>query len=81
MQFLHRRLQLTDRVGRHFLRRQFILHSLASGSFTERMENHKGQGMNVLFNGDHVEWFDAQNAQFILDELKAGHNPPRWPAN
>ena len=46
----------------------------------ERMENHKGKGMNILFGDGLVEWFDAKAAQIILDELKAGHNPPRTPA-
>lgn len=46
----------------------------------ERMENHESQGMNILFGDGHTEWFDAKSAQFILSELKAGHNPPRRPA-
>lgn len=46
----------------------------------ERVENHRGGGMNILFGDGHVNWFDSQRAQFILSELNAGHNPPRTPA-
>lgn len=45
----------------------------------ERMENHESQGMSILFGDGHVEWCSATWAQFILSELKAGHNPPRTP--
>lgn len=45
----------------------------------ERLENHSHQGMNVLFGDGHAEWFDLKTSQFILNELNAGHNPPRWP--
>lgn len=46
----------------------------------ERPENHKGDGMNVLFADGHVEWFRQPDFQRVLAELQAGHNPPRWPA-
>lgn len=46
----------------------------------ERMENHNGKGMNILYADGHVQWHDAQAAQQIVRELKAGHNPPHRPA-
>ena len=46
----------------------------------ERMANHQNKGMNILFADGHTEWFDVKAAEFIISELKAGHNPPRWPA-
>jgi prepilin-type processing-associated H-X9-DG protein len=45
----------------------------------ERMANHNGKGMNILFADGHAEWLDAQEAQAVLDALKAGHNPPLRP--
>ena len=45
----------------------------------ERMENHSRTGINVLFGDGHVEWLDKKAAEFIISELNAGRNPPRWP--
>jgi prepilin-type processing-associated H-X9-DG protein len=46
----------------------------------ERMENHEGEGMNVLFADGYVEWHDRRTSQHVIDELRTGHNPPRKPA-
>lgn len=37
---------------------------------------HGGDGMNVLFGDGHVEFLANVTVQKMLDELKAGHNPP-----
>ena len=34
-------------------------------------------GINVLYADGHVAWLSAQQAQAVLTELAAGHNPPR----
>jgi hypothetical protein len=33
--------------------------------------------MNVLFGDGHVEFIAQPNADKMIAELKAGHNPPR----
>jgi prepilin-type processing-associated H-X9-DG protein len=43
----------------------------------DRLENHAGEGVNVLFADGHVEWIAGDEAQRLLDEIHAGHNPPR----
>jgi prepilin-type processing-associated H-X9-DG protein len=43
----------------------------------EPLSNHDGEGMMVLYWDGHVTWHDAGEAKKILDELQAGHNPPR----
>jgi predicted Zn finger-like uncharacterized protein/prepilin-type processing-associated H-X9-DG protein len=42
----------------------------------EPLENHDGEGMNVLFMDGHVEWFNRAEAQQLLQDLAAGRNPP-----
>jgi len=39
----------------------------------ELPKNHDWEGFNVLYGDGHVEW---TTAIWIVDELKAGHNPP-----
>ncbi|HEY7115324.1 MAG TPA: H-X9-DG-CTERM domain-containing protein [Tepidisphaeraceae bacterium] len=43
----------------------------------EPLTNHSGAGMNVLFGDGHAEFLPAAKANYVLAELKAGHNPPR----
>lgn len=43
----------------------------------EPLANHKGEGMNVLYNDGHVEWVAKGEAERVIAELGAGHNPPR----
>lgn len=43
----------------------------------EPLKNHKNQGMNVLFGDGIVVFEDKIQAKKMLDELSAGHNPPR----
>ena len=43
----------------------------------EPLSNHSGDGMNVLYGDGHVPWVNKAMAKKILDELNAGHNPPR----
>ncbi|MGE5612056.1 MAG: hypothetical protein ACM359_22605 [Bacillota bacterium] len=43
----------------------------------EPLENHKKQGMHVVYGDGHAEWMGAKEAERIIKELKAGHNPPR----
>lgn len=45
----------------------------------EPMTNHDSDGMNVLYGDGHVEFHPASEAQYIIDEVSAGHNPPRDP--
>jgi prepilin-type processing-associated H-X9-DG protein len=42
----------------------------------EPPSNH-GDGMNVLFADGMVRWLSPKHALKLLDELAAGHNPPR----
>jgi prepilin-type processing-associated H-X9-DG protein len=42
----------------------------------ETLTNH-GDGTNVLYADGHVEWHNAAEAKWLMDELAAGHNPPR----
>jgi hypothetical protein len=42
----------------------------------EPLENHGGEGMNVLYNDGGVDWVAKDKAAWILSELKAGRNPP-----
>lgn len=39
--------------------------------------NHNGDGMNVLFGDGHVDFIPKPEAQKMIAELEAGHNPPR----
>lgn len=43
----------------------------------EPESNHGRAGMNVCYVDSHVQWYDATAAARIVQELKAGHNPPR----
>jgi hypothetical protein len=43
----------------------------------EPLDNHDGDGMNVLYENGSVEWLDEKRAKHALAELTAGHNPPR----
>ena len=43
----------------------------------EPLGNHDGTGMMVLYWDGHITWEDARQAKRIVDELRAGHNPPR----
>lgn len=43
----------------------------------ERLENHSGAGMNVLFGDGDVRWVEPALAERLVAELNAGHNPPR----
>lgn len=43
----------------------------------EQSTNHRAKGMNVLYGDGSVNWIDARKAEYLLSELKAGHNPPR----
>lgn len=45
----------------------------------EPLSNHGGLGMNVLYGDGHVDWFGFREANKLLAELNAGHNPPRLP--
>lgn len=45
----------------------------------EPMTNHDSDGMNVLYGDGHVEFQLKNEAQRIIDEIQAGHNPPRDP--
>jgi prepilin-type processing-associated H-X9-DG protein len=43
----------------------------------EPLSNHGGAGMNVLYGDGHVDWLGASEANKLLAELSAGHNPPQ----
>jgi hypothetical protein len=43
----------------------------------EPLEDHDGLGTPVLYWDGHSTWYDAAEATRIIDEVKAGHNPPR----
>jgi prepilin-type processing-associated H-X9-DG protein len=43
----------------------------------ERLSNHRGGGMNVLYGDGTVTWLDKWSAEHLVAELQAGHNPPR----
>ena len=43
----------------------------------EHLPNHAHAGMNVLFGDGNVRWLDAADAERLVTELAAGHNPPR----
>jgi prepilin-type processing-associated H-X9-DG protein len=45
----------------------------------EPLENHQGDGMNVLFGDGHVSFFTALEAPKMFADLQAGHNPPGPP--
>ena len=46
----------------------------------ERLENHSGDGINVLYGDGHVDFAGKAEADHLLAELAAGHNPPRLSA-
>jgi prepilin-type processing-associated H-X9-DG protein len=43
----------------------------------EPIANHR-DGSNVLFMDGHVEFMKQDAAQYIIDELSHGQNPPKW---
>jgi prepilin-type processing-associated H-X9-DG protein len=43
----------------------------------EPLSNHQGKGANFLFLDLHVGFMPAAYAKAMIDELNAGHNPPR----
>ena len=43
----------------------------------EPLKNNAGDGAMFLFAEGHVEFVDAPLARKMIDEIKAGHNPPR----
>jgi hypothetical protein len=43
----------------------------------EPLEDHDGLGTPVLYWDGHSTWYDAEEAQRIIDDVKAGRNPPR----
>ena len=47
----------------------------------EHATNHKRQGMNVLYGDGAVQWLGPKEAERLLSELTAGHNPPRPPTS
>jgi prepilin-type processing-associated H-X9-DG protein len=44
----------------------------------EKLENHHGDGINVLFQDGRVRFFGREEAPKIIDQLKAHINPPRF---
>jgi prepilin-type processing-associated H-X9-DG protein len=42
----------------------------------EPVSNHGGDGMQVLYGDGHVDWLNKNQASQMLDDLKAGWNPP-----
>jgi prepilin-type processing-associated H-X9-DG protein len=43
----------------------------------EPLTDHSGDGCNFLFSDGHVEFESKGYAQAMINELQAGHNPPR----
>ena len=43
----------------------------------ELLENHDGNGMNVLYGDGHVEFQPKPAAERITAQLNAGTNPPK----
>jgi hypothetical protein len=43
----------------------------------DRPDNHAGNGINVLFGDGDVRWLERAQADHVVAELGAGHNPPR----
>lgn len=43
----------------------------------EHLPNHAHEGMNALFGDGNVRWLEAAEAEHVVAELGAGHNPPR----
>lgn len=43
----------------------------------EPLKNHQSFGMNVLYGDGRVDWLNASEANKLLAELNAGHNPPQ----
>jgi prepilin-type processing-associated H-X9-DG protein len=43
----------------------------------EHLPNHNSNGMNVLYGDGNVRWVEGAEAKQLVDELAAGHNPPR----
>jgi type II secretory pathway pseudopilin PulG len=43
----------------------------------EPLTNHLHAGLHVLFGDGRVEWVPSPQAERLLAELNAGHNPPR----
>jgi hypothetical protein len=43
----------------------------------DRPDNHAGSGINVLFGDGDVRWLERPQADHLLAELDAGHNPPQ----
>jgi hypothetical protein len=43
----------------------------------DRPDNHAGSGINVLYGDGDVRWLERAQAEHLLSELTAGHNPPR----
>ena len=43
----------------------------------EHLENHTGDGINVLYGDGRVEFVGKAEAEHVMAELAAGHNPPR----
>jgi prepilin-type processing-associated H-X9-DG protein len=43
----------------------------------DRPENHHGEHMNVLHVDGRVEWLSKDDADKVIAEVTAGHNPPR----
>ena len=43
----------------------------------EKLKDHEGDGVNVLFNDGHVEWVGHNAAVRMIEDLGAGQNPPK----